>query len=1720
MKQFNFCLIPLLLLSVLSGCGSGEQNEPSATPSAAPAPFVLTPQYAPGGRLKVAPVSGANASGQFVHPFDNEKFTGNLLASVRAEDPDGLAIVGLSFNQSAELKYLCEPEDDCPQGVFSKTETNINPADYGVYVGPLTLGLWVLDDLGNQMLVDAVTLDWQLRRIDGLTTSRSSDGQSLEVNWQSSSELLRYNLVLAAESGVTTANYLSKAQGQAKLAVSGGPQTFTGLNADQQYFLQLTGVDGSGESAFSSELRLAVPSGLPNTPPVVQQESYSSPQNQALSGNVLLNDSDNENDQLSVSPLPIQFPQNGDLALNRDGSFIYTPTENFIGNDSFIYEVQDGQGGLSQGSVQINVDDINDPPTALRDAYATPVDQALNVTAPGILANDSDVEGDAISLLATPVENVQHGTLNLNTDGSFDYQPDSGFSGLDYFIYQIQDIHGLTANARVDIKVGDVNVPPVAVNDSYQLNEDGTLTVSATASDALLMNDYDLENDTLTLTASLVENVKNGVLTIDVNGNFTYLPNANFYGTDSFIYQITDGQDNFAEAMVLIEVLAVNDAPVALDDYYQINVNGSLNVMAPGVLSNDSDPDLDSLTVITTPETEPAHGQLTLAADGSFSYQPDAGFSGQDSFQYRVTDPNQGQAVASVQIDVVQSSMSLKGASLTTSGSLTLEGLGETSSGSGIGQVRYTLGDCVQTTYTECTLSGTYSETSDSEHEPGATGSYTMVYVYDGTGPTPTIAESISPGSNTVIFNEVGESTFTLTLFPDSGGEIVAYFPPGSGSPLSFSAFLATDAVCSGLGVSQACNVGQVGLTPDAVIIGDVASFTFIIDQPVLNNNQPPIANPDQATVQEDGSVNINVLANDSDPDGDSLQVISATAANGSAAIETDFTVTYQPAADFNGQDTINYTIYDGKGNSVSSTVEVTISPVNDAPQPGNIDGLVNNSTTAMFIDVLAVATDIEMDNLTLVSAITSAGSISIVNNLLYFEPGGVAENTQVVIEYVIADGNGGQTTGTLVLFIANNWPNVNPDAYATRPATLLNVDDQQYLSPLFNDIDVNSGDVLTYDLRLTPAKFGTFTDFSTPESGFSYLPFTGSFGIDGSIYQITDGQNEGEGLFTIQVSDIDWDNSVASPNIPVLDFLDLTFDGIDYALFNNDAVVETPTPSQGKYYAVSGRMIISSSDKQIWQTEYATYNGNLTAIASGYTTKNPGVETHIAVGNSSSILMQQRSGSNASHWLELATGIANGFNNIQFDGSRFMAVSKQNVAFSDNGYQWAGVTVNTDTEFRDIIFANDLYVIVGDGGTIETSAEGVSWQLQTSGTVERLNAIAYGNGSFVAVGESGTILSSTDGGSWLSRISGISDHLNQVVWQQSQFVAVGDGSKVLTSPDGISWTQQTSIDTGNIRSVLFDGSELLLGSNNGELFASQDGQSFTPLQQSQDQLTAVASDGGNILVRAGNPALLYRSNDQGQSWSALSALGAMNVNALEYFNGQFIAVGDNGLIMLSTDGANWNTVSSGSSANLQDVFWYSGQDVQGAPFSLYVAVGNNGVILTSQNGTSWALEVSSPASTDDLLAVSHDDDYFVAVGNNGRLLVRNNTATPGATTWMDFFSNTSWGNLHDIYFTGSRCVIVGDNGRVVTGTSQTVFSSSVLSPSLAMFAVDGNSNQVVAAGQDGAVFVSQDGGISWQQALQATEFNLYDLDVQPTGNLIYAVGERGTFIKGTTDIN
>lgn len=286
---------------------------------------------------------------------------------------------------------------------------------------------------------------------------------------------------------------------------------------------------------------------------------------------------------------------------------------------------------------------------AYADTYTTVEETELVVAvAGGVLVNDTDLDGDPLT--AELVTDVSYGTLALASDGSFTYTPDLNFFGEDTFTYKATDGTNKSATTLVTIDVTPVNDAPEAVDDEYSVLEDGLLEVAAPG---VLANDIEVDLDNMVV--SLVTNVEHGSLVLLGDGSFTYQPEPDFYGTDTFVYKLITYPNTIAsmwtdEATVTITVTPVNDVPVAVDDAYSTDEDTELVVDAPGVLTNDSDIDGDALTAVL--ELDAANGTLALAADGSFTYLPDADFFGEDSFTYKAYDGELYSEVVTVTITV------------------------------------------------------------------------------------------------------------------------------------------------------------------------------------------------------------------------------------------------------------------------------------------------------------------------------------------------------------------------------------------------------------------------------------------------------------------------------------------------------------------------------------------------------------------------------------------------------------------------------------------------------------------------------------------------------------------------------------------------------------------------------------------------------------------------------------------------------------------------------------------------------------------------------------------------------------------------------------------------------------------------------------------------------------------------------------------------------------
>lgn len=249
-----------------------------------------------------------------------------------------------------------------------------------------------------------------------------------------------------------------------------------------------------------------------------------------------------------VAPGNIFF---GGCGANR--TITVLPSPNQSGTTTISITASDGATN-SVASFLLTVNAINDPPTATNDTFTMAEDAALSPAAPGVLSNDNDPDGDVLRALLASAP--LHGTLTLNTNGSFVYTPFTNYHGPDSFTYRAADAVSTSSVATVNLTITPLNDPPLAANDSFTTLEDTAINVPA---GGVLTNDTDIDSGVLT--AVLVTGPVRGSLSLNLDGSFSYTPTNDFNGTDSFTYRASDGISNSGIATVTLVVQPVNDAP-------------------------------------------------------------------------------------------------------------------------------------------------------------------------------------------------------------------------------------------------------------------------------------------------------------------------------------------------------------------------------------------------------------------------------------------------------------------------------------------------------------------------------------------------------------------------------------------------------------------------------------------------------------------------------------------------------------------------------------------------------------------------------------------------------------------------------------------------------------------------------------------------------------------------------------------------------------------------------------------------------------------------------------------------------------------------------------------------------------------------------------------------------------------------------------------------------
>ncbi|MBN2477231.1 MAG: tandem-95 repeat protein [Pirellulales bacterium] len=708
-----------------------------------------------------------------------------------------------------------------------------------------------------------------------------------------------------------------------------------------------------------------------NSPPTAGDDAYGGFEDTPLavpaSLGVLVNDGDGNGDPLLA--MVVESPRHGMLALQPDGSFLYVPHAHFNGTDQFAYRASDGWSDSDVATVTLAVASANDPPSAADDDYAAHDDAPLQVAAPGVLANDTDLDGDGLTarLIAGP----SHGALGLHGDGSFSYLPEPGFFGTDTFAYRAGDGIVESEPATVAIRVTPIYHGLLGGTAFEDLDRDGTRDAGEPGLrgwtvQLLYLDGTGKAVDTAygDLPAAGGRSGKALTATTDADGSYwlsgfefgTYLVRGEV--PPGFVRTLPGGDgaytitiDNQEDMLGLDFGSVENGLPQAGDDQYETDEDTQLSVAAPGVLANDGDLDGDALEALLA--DGPSHGHLVLRPDGSLAYTPDADFFGTDHFSYRATDgwAESEPAVVHVTVNPLNDAPTAADDHYTA---MEDEVLVVAAPGV-LANDADREGDRLSVTVVETPLSGILELSDDGSFRytprPDFFGLDGFTYrTTDGTDESQEVtvwievAGSFDGTFGGVVFEDLdrdelydpGEPLlegWTVEL-QSAGGATLASVPSDAQGNYRFhgfrlGAYRVRLAVADGFAQTAPGGSGTylISILSDGTVLG--LDFGNVRDQ-------RPVAEDDRYDASEDGVLSVaapGVLANDHDADGDPLTVrLLSGPRHGTLTLQPDGAFLYTPLTDYYGADQFTYRADDGLLEGNVATVRIAVAGVNDGP--------------------------------------------------------------------------------------------------------------------------------------------------------------------------------------------------------------------------------------------------------------------------------------------------------------------------------------------------------------------------------------------------------------------------------------------------------------------------------------------------------------------------------------------------------------------------------------------------------------------------------------------------------------------------------------------------------------------------------------------------------------------------------------------------------------------
>ncbi|HCM0809661.1 TPA: tandem-95 repeat protein, partial [Vibrio parahaemolyticus] len=832
-------------------------------------------------------------------------------------------------------------------------------------------------------------------------------------------------------------------EAQGKVEIVDGKLVFTpaeNFNGDAEITYTVT------DGALTDQATVKVTVNAVNDTPVVESNIA----DQALAEdftpytidlNTAFSDVDNVDGELTFS---VSGNSNIQVAI-VNGIATITPTADWNGSETLTFTATDPSGESISQTVNFTVAPVAD---IVADSVTVVEDTPTIIK---VLGNDT-FEGDDKMVSLDTNNGPANGTVSINPDGSVTYTPNDNYHGTDSFTYIVTS-GGVSESTTVTVNVTPVNDAPVAKDDIATTQEDTAVTID------VLPNDTDIDGDTLRIDSASVPSDQGTVEIVD--GKLVFTPAENFNGDAEITYTVTDGELT-DEAKVSVTVNPVNDAPtIKVDAVESITEDAvSTDTVVATLTVRDTDTSEDQLTVslennsngyfvlvgdevkLTQAGVDAVNNDelnlkdLTISASVSDGVNPTA--SDSDSLIVnRVNDAPtiKVDAVESITEDAVSTDTVL--ATLTVRDTDTPEdqltvSLENNSNGYFVlvgNEVKLTQAGVDAVNNDELNLKDLAISASVSDGvNPTASDSDSLVV--NRVNDAPTVENAIADqvlsedfDAYTIDLNEVFKDSDSSLEFSVSGNSnvlvsiengIVTISPTADWNGSEILTFKATDP--SGESISQTVNFT---VAPVADIVAD------------------------KATVVEDTPTIIKVLGNDTFEGGD--QVVSLDTnngpANGTVSVNPDGSVTYTPNDNYHGTDSFTYIVTSG-GVSESTTVNVDVSPVNDAPVAKD-DIATTQEDTAVTIDALPNDTDADGDKLSIESASVpkEQGTVEVVDGKLVFTP---AENFNgdAEITYTVTDGQlTDEAKVTVTVNPVNDAPTIKVDAVESITEDAVNTD-------------------------------------------------------------------------------------------------------------------------------------------------------------------------------------------------------------------------------------------------------------------------------------------------------------------------------------------------------------------------------------------------------------------------------------------------------------------------------------------------------------------------------------------------------------------------------------------------------------------------------------------------------------------------------------------------------